>query len=97
MLMRKLQCPKCLSTNILYCPIVEEFWSIHTIYESGALQLNDLEDQVTTADHSYQCADCTEKYASIKEMKIFEPEEDGLRSLFERQMKTVRNLIERYT
>ena len=59
--------------------------------------MNDLEDQVTTADYSYECADCTERYYSLKEMKIFEPDEDGLRSLFERQMKTVRNLIKRYT
>ena len=95
--MRKLQCPKCLSTNILYCPIVEEYWMIQTINENGALNLGDLEDSVTTSEHSYECADCTEKYGSIKEMKIFVPTEDRLKSLFERQMKTVRNLIERYT
>ena len=97
MLMRKLQCPKCLSTNILYCPIVEEFWTIQTIHENGALNLGDLEDSVTTSEHSYECVDCTEKYGSIKEMKIFVSTEDRLKSLFERQMKTVRNLIERYT
>ena len=44
----------------------------------------------------YECADCTEKYSSIKELKIFEPEEDGLRDLFERQMKMVKNLIKRW-
>tara|TARA_R110000851_G_scaffold98819_2_gene213553 strand:+ start:556 stop:843 length:288 start_codon:yes stop_codon:yes gene_type:complete len=95
--MRKLQCPKCESTEILYCPIVEECWTIETIHESGALDLKDLEDSVTTGEHSYECAGCTEKYGSIKEMKIFEPEEDGLRSLFDRQMKSVKNLIKRYT
>ena len=95
--MRKLQCSRCLSTNILYCPIVEEFWTIQTIHENGALNLGDLEDSVTTSEHSYECADCTEKYGSIKEMKIFVSTEDRLKSLFERQMKTVRNLIERYT
>ena len=95
--MRKLQCPKCLSTNILYCPIVEEFWTIQTIHENGALNLGYLEDSVTTSEHSYECVDCTEKYGSIKEMKIFVSTEDRLKSLFERQMKTVRNLIERYT
>ena len=94
--MRKLQCPRCGSTNILYCPIVEEVWSVRTVFESGALQLNDLEDQVTTADHSYECGDCTKRYASIKEIKIFEPEKDGLRSLFERQLKSVKTLINRY-
>ena len=95
--MRKLQCPKCLRTNILYCPIVEECWTIQAIHESGALDLGDLEDSVTTSEHSYECADCTEKYGSIKEMKIFVSTEDRLKSLFERQMKTVRNLIKRYT
>ena len=95
--MRKLQCPKCDSTDILYCPIVEEYWSIEAVHEDGALDLKDLEDSVTTSEHEYYCSDCTEKYGSIKEMNIFEPEEDGLRSLFERQMKTVKNLIKRYT
>ena len=95
--MRKLQCPKCESTDIFYCPMVEEYWTIETIHESGALDLKDLEDSVTTSDHSYECIDCTERYYSIKEMKIFEPEEDGVRSLFERQMKSVKNLIKRYT
>ena len=95
--MRKLQCPKCLSTNILYCPIVEECWTIKRIHENGALDLKDLEDSVITSEHSYECADCTEKYGSIKEMKIFVSTEDRLKSLFERQMKTVRNLIKRYT
>ena len=94
--MRKLQCPKCLSTNILYCPIVEECWTIQAIHESGALDLEDLVDSVTTSEHSYECADCTEKYSSIKELKIFEPEEDRLRDLFERQMKMVKNLIKRW-
>ena len=95
--MRKLQCPKCLSINILYCPMVEEYWTIERIHESGALDLKDLEDSVTTSEHSYECIDCTERFYSIKEMKIFEPEEGGLRSLFERQMKSVKNLIKRYT
>ena len=95
--MRKLQCPKCESTEIFYCPIVEECWSIEAIHESGALDLKDLEDSVTTGEHSYECSDCTEKYGSIKEMNIFEPEEDGLRSLFDKQLKTVKNLIKRYT
>ena len=95
--MRKLQCPECLSTNIFYCPMVEEYWTIETIHESGALDLKDLEDSVTTSDHSYECIDCTERYYSIKEMKIFEPEEDRIKSLFERQMKSVKNLIKRYT
>ena len=94
--MRKLQCPKCLSTNILYCPIVEEYWTIERIHENGALDLKDLVDSVTTSEHSYECADCTEKYSSIKELKIFEPEEDRLRDLFERQMKMVKNLIKRW-
>jgi uncharacterized UBP type Zn finger protein len=95
--MRKLQCPKCGSIDIHYCPMVEECWSIEGIHESGALDLKDLEDSVTTGDHHYECAHCTEKFASIKEMKIFEPEEDGLRSLLDRQLKTVKNLIKRYT
>ena len=95
--MRKLQCPKCGRIDIHYCPMVEECWSIEGIHESGALDLKDLVDSVTTSEHSYECSDCMEKYGSIKEMKIFEPEEDGLRSLFERQMKTVKNLIKRYT
>ena len=95
--MRKLQCPKCESIDIFYCPMVEEYWTIETIHESGALDLKDLEDSVTTGDHHYECAHCTEKFASIKEMKIFEPEEDGLRSLLDRQLKTVKNLIKRYT
>jgi len=94
--MRKLQCPECGSIDIHYCPMVEECWSIEGIHESGALDLKDLEDSVTTGEHSYECAGCMEKYGSIKEMKIFEPEEDGLRSLFDRQMKTVKNLIKRY-
>ena len=59
--------------------------------------MKDLEDTVITSEHSYECADCTEKYGSIKEMKIFESREERLKSLFERQMKTVRNLIKRYT
>ena len=95
--MKKPQCPECNSTEIFYCPIVEECWSIEGIHESGALDLKDLEDSVTTGEHSYECALCTEKFASIKEMKIFEPEEDGLRSLLDRQLKTVKNLIKRYT
>ena len=95
--MRKLQCPKCLSINILYCPMVEEYWTIERIHESGALDLKDLEDSVTTSEHSYVCADCTERYYSIKEMKIFESREDRIKSLFERQMKSVKNLIKRYT
>ena len=95
--MRKLQCPKCGSIDIHYCPMVEECWSIEGIHESGALDLKDLEDSVTTGDHHYECAHCTEKFVSIKEMKIFEPEEDGLRSLLDRQLKTVKNLIKRYT
>ena len=95
--MRKLQCPKCGSIDIHYCPMVEECWSIEGIHESGALDLKDLEDSVTTGEHSYECSDCMEKYGSIKEMKIFEPEEDGLRSLVDRQLKTVKNLIKRYT
>ena len=95
--MKKLQCPKCESTEILYCPMVEEYWTIEGIHESGGLDLKDLEDSVTTSDHSYECIDCTERYYSIKEMKIFEPEEDGVRSLFERQMKSVKNLIKKYT
>ena len=94
--MRKLQCPKCLSTNILYCPIVEEYWTIEEVHEDGALDLKDLVDSVTTSEHSYECSDCTEKYSSIKELKIFEPEEDRLRDLFERQMKMVKNLIKRW-
>tara|TARA_R110000824_G_scaffold161501_1_gene336811 strand:- start:228 stop:461 length:234 start_codon:yes stop_codon:yes gene_type:complete len=77
--------------------MVEECWTIEGIHESGALDLKDLEDSVTTGDHSYECGLCMEKYGSIKEMKIFEPEEDGLRSLFDRQMKRVKNLIKRYT
>ena len=95
--MRKLQCPECLSINILYCPMVEEYWTIEGIHESGALDLKDLEDSVTTSEHSYECADCTERYYSIKEMKIFESREDRIKSLFERQMKSVKNLIKRYT
>jgi len=93
---KKLQCPKCESTEILYCPMVEEYWTIEGIHESGGLDLKDLEDSVTTGEHSYECADCTEKYYSIKEMKIFEPEEDE-KSLFERQMQMVKSLVERYT
>ena len=49
---RKLQCPKCESTEILYCPIVEEWWTIETIHESGGLDLKDVEDSVTTGEHS---------------------------------------------
>ena len=94
--MSKPQCPECGSINIYYCPMVEEYWTIDIVHEDGAIDLGDLVDSVTTSEHSYECADCTEKYGSIKEMKIFEPEEDGLRSLFERQMKTVKNLIKRY-
>ena len=77
-------------------PIVEEYWTIERIHKSGALDLKDLEDTVITSEHSYECADCTEKYSSIKELKIFEPEEDRLRDLFERQMKMVKNLIKRW-
>ena len=77
--------------------MVEEYWTIEKIHEDGALDLKDLVDSVTTSEHSYECADCTEKYGSIKEMKIFVSTEDRLKSLFERQMKTVRNLIKRYT
>ena len=95
--MRKLQCPKCGSIDIFYCPMVEECWTIERIHESGALDLKDLEDSVTTSEHSYECADCTERYYSIKEMKIFESREDRIKSLFERQMKSVKNLLKRYT
>ncbi len=95
--MRKLQCPECGSVDIHYCPMVEEYWTIEKIHEDGALDLKDLVDSVTTSEHSYECADCTEKFASIKEMKIFESREDMLKSLFERQMKSVKNLIKRYT
>ena len=95
--MRKLQCPECGSVDIHYCPMVEEYWTIEKIHEDGALDLEDLVDSVTTSEHSYECADCTEKYGTIKEMKIFESREDRLKSLFERQMKTVKNLIKRYT
>ena len=94
--MRKLQCPECGSVDIHYCPMVEEYWTIEKIHEDGALDLEDLVDSVTTSEHSYECADCTEKYSSIKELKIFEPEEDRLRDLFERQMKMVKNLIKRW-
>ena len=95
--MRKLQCPECESIDIFYCPMVEEYWTIEKVHEDGALDLKDLVDSVTTSEHSYECADCTEKYGSIKEMKIFVSTEDRLKSLFERQMKTVKNLIKRYT
>ena len=95
--MKKPQCPECNSTEIFYCPIVEECWTIEAVHEGGSLDLGDLEDSVITGDHHYECAHCTEKFASIKEMKIFEPEEDGLRSLIGRQMKTVKSLIKRYT
>ena len=93
--MRKLQCPKCLSTNILYCPIVEEFWTIQTIHENGALNLGDLEDSVTQAIKLW--VPIAQKIPPVKEMKIFESEKTDLNLLFERQMKTVRNLIKSYT
>ena len=94
--MSKPQCPNCNSINILYCPMVEEYWTIEAIHEDGALDLGDNIDSVTTSEHRFECADCMESFDSVREIRMVEPEEDGLRDLFERQKEVIKRLIKRW-
>jgi len=92
------QCPECSSTEILYCQTVNEYWTIEGAnFELGDLRLGDMIDDITTGEHSYTCALCATKFENLDEFDIFEEEEYKMKGFFEKQMQTVKNLIEKYT
>ena len=91
------QCPECKSTEILYRQTVDEYWTIAEVYKGGSLDLNDHVDSVITGEHHYLCNGCTAEFDSLKELNLYKKEEvDKTKSLFKKQMKMIKNLIERH-
>ena len=91
--------PECKSTEILYRQTVNEYWTIESAnFELGDLSLGAIIDSVVTGEHDYTCALCAAKFKNLNEFDIFEEEGDkDEKSLFERQMLMVKNLVEKYT
>ena len=98
--MKKLlpQCPECKSTEILYRQTVNEYWTIESAnFELGDLGLGAIIDSVVTGEYDYTCSLCAAKFKNLDEFNIFEEENEDEKSLFERQMLMVKNLVEKYT
>ena len=92
------QCPECESTEILYRQTVNEYWTIESAnFELGDLGLGAIIDSVVTGEYDYTCSLCAAKFKNLVEFNIFEEENKDEKSLFERQMLMVKNLVEKYT
>ena len=93
------QCPECKSTEVLYRQTVNEYWTIESAnFELGDLGLGAIIDCVVTGEYDYTCSLCAAKFKNLDEFNIFEEEEnEDEKSLFERQMLMVKNLVEKYT